>query len=235
MKETVNINTSLSALSNVMHALARKAPHIPYRNSKLTMLLEDSLGGAAKVAMLVHVAPEANSRDESLSTLNFADRVASVTLGQVRGAQGEGLAPAASRGARGLGEHGRRATTARGAQRPATAQPARPAPAPALLLPLQAKSNVESGKVFEAHEALSKKDKEIKDMANQVRRGGGRPARSVSQPVRRRPPGAAVMGGGAWRLRVRPPIPAAPHKRAADDAVEPRIPPPPAPPCSWRS
>lgn len=84
LREANNINSSLSALGSVMHALANKQKHVPFRNSKLTELLQDSLGGNAKVCMLMHVAPEATSYGESVSTLNFGNRVAAVTLGQVR-------------------------------------------------------------------------------------------------------------------------------------------------------
>ncbi len=83
MREANSINTSLSALGTVMHALASKSKHVPFRNSKLTELLADSLSGHAKVCMLMHVAPEGSSCGETISTLNFGNRVASVTLGQV--------------------------------------------------------------------------------------------------------------------------------------------------------
>jgi kinesin family protein C2/C3 len=56
--EAQHINRSLSALGGVMAALAQKRDHVPYRDSKLTQLLQDSLGGAAKSMMFVHVAPE---------------------------------------------------------------------------------------------------------------------------------------------------------------------------------
>lgn len=57
--EARHINRSLSALGSVMAALAAKSPHIPYRDSKLTALLQDSLAGNAKAMMFIHVAPEA--------------------------------------------------------------------------------------------------------------------------------------------------------------------------------
>ena len=56
--EAQHINKSLSALGNVMHALASKAPHVPFRDSKLTQLLQDSLAGQAKAMMFMHIAPE---------------------------------------------------------------------------------------------------------------------------------------------------------------------------------
>ncbi|KAG1666625.1 hypothetical protein FOA52_005834 [Chlamydomonas sp. UWO 241] len=82
--ETCNINASLSALGDVMAALARKDAHVPYRNSKLTQMLQDSLGGSAKVMMFMHVAPEGSFSGETLSTLNFGTKVAAVSLGQAK-------------------------------------------------------------------------------------------------------------------------------------------------------
>lgn len=56
--EAQHINRSLSALGGVMAALAAKRDHVPFRDSKLTQLLQDSLAGQAKSMMFVHVAPE---------------------------------------------------------------------------------------------------------------------------------------------------------------------------------
>lgn len=81
--EAQHINKSLSALGDVMAALASKNQHVPYRNSKLTQLLQDSLQGNAKVMMFMHISPEANMFSESISTLKFATRVSQITLGQV--------------------------------------------------------------------------------------------------------------------------------------------------------
>ncbi|KAL4441440.1 hypothetical protein ABPG77_001944 [Micractinium sp. CCAP 211/92] len=82
--EAQHINKSLSALGNVMHALASKSGHIPFRDSKLTQLLQDSLSGQAKTMMFMHVAPEANSVSETLSTLNFGKGVTEITLGAAK-------------------------------------------------------------------------------------------------------------------------------------------------------
>ncbi|XP_020238383.1 kinesin-like protein KIN-14F [Cajanus cajan] len=81
LKEAQHINKSLSALGDVISALAQKSPHIPYRNSKLTQVLQDSLGGHAKTLMFVHINPELNALGETISTLKFAERVATIELG----------------------------------------------------------------------------------------------------------------------------------------------------------
>ncbi|KAK0602864.1 hypothetical protein LWI29_037644 [Acer saccharum] len=84
LKEAQHINRSLSALGDVISALAQKSTHIPYRNSKLTQVLQDSLGGQAKTLMFVHVNPETNAVGETISTLKFAERVSSIELGAAR-------------------------------------------------------------------------------------------------------------------------------------------------------
>ncbi|MBA0826502.1 hypothetical protein Goarm_011347, partial [Gossypium armourianum] len=81
LKEAQHINKSLSALGDVIASLAQKNTHVPYRNSKLTQLLQDSLGGQAKTLMFVHISPELDALAETISTLKFAERVATVELG----------------------------------------------------------------------------------------------------------------------------------------------------------
>ncbi|XP_020680529.1 kinesin-like protein KIN-14C [Dendrobium catenatum] len=81
LKETQHINKSLSALGDVIFALSQKSVHIPYRNSKLTQVLQSSLGGHAKTLMFVQINPDVKSYSESLSALKFAERVSGVELG----------------------------------------------------------------------------------------------------------------------------------------------------------
>ncbi|KAG8092880.1 hypothetical protein GUJ93_ZPchr0012g21949 [Zizania palustris] len=84
LKEAQNINLSLSALGDVISALATKSQHIPFRNSKLTRLLQDSLSGDSKTLMFVQISPNENDVGETLCSLNFASRVRGVELGQAR-------------------------------------------------------------------------------------------------------------------------------------------------------
>lgn len=84
LKETQNINRSLSALGDVISALATKSPHIPFRNSKLTHLLQDSLGGDSKTLMFAQISPNENDLSETLCSLNFASRVRGIELGPAK-------------------------------------------------------------------------------------------------------------------------------------------------------
>lgn len=121
LKEAQHINKSLSALGDVIYSLSQKNSHIPYRNSKLTQLLQHSLGriislvsflhllcpvlsvesytnrtylritlflciptGHAKILMFVHISPEPDALEETISTLKFAERVSTVRLGALR-------------------------------------------------------------------------------------------------------------------------------------------------------
>jgi len=79
-KEATNINGSLLALGNVIQALADKRKHIPFRDSKLTRILEGSVGGNCKTSLLVCVSPADTSTSETLSTLEFASRAMCVEV-----------------------------------------------------------------------------------------------------------------------------------------------------------
>ncbi|XP_057962155.1 kinesin-like protein KIN-14R [Malania oleifera] len=84
LKEAQSINRSLSALGDVISALAAKSSHIPFRNSKLTHLLQDSLGGESKTLMFVQISPSDKDLGETLSSLNFATRVRGIELGPAK-------------------------------------------------------------------------------------------------------------------------------------------------------
>ncbi|XP_062207645.1 kinesin-like protein KIN-14B [Phragmites australis] len=80
LKEGKAINLSLSALGDVIDALQTKKAHVPYRNSKLTQVLRDSLGCESKTLMLVHIRPNEDDLCETICTLGFATRVRSIRL-----------------------------------------------------------------------------------------------------------------------------------------------------------
>ncbi|CAN0006533.1 unnamed protein product, partial [Discosporangium mesarthrocarpum] len=72
LKETQSINKSLSCLADVFTALGSKAAHVPYRNSKLTYLLQDCLSGDGKALMFVNLSPTTASTSESICSVRFA-------------------------------------------------------------------------------------------------------------------------------------------------------------------
>jgi len=78
LKEATKINLSLSALGNVISALVAGKPHIPYRDSKLTRLLQNSLGGNAKTVMIAAISPAHYNYEETLSTLRYANRAKNI-------------------------------------------------------------------------------------------------------------------------------------------------------------
>lgn len=80
LEEAKAINLSLSALGNVMNALAENRPHIPYRDSKLTRLLQNCLGGTTRTAIIVNVAPGEDATGETLNALRFANRASKVKV-----------------------------------------------------------------------------------------------------------------------------------------------------------
>ncbi|KAJ7979141.1 Kinesin-like protein [Quillaja saponaria] len=83
LKEAGNINRSLSQLGNLINILAEvsqtgKQRHIPYRDSRLTFLLQESLGGNAKMAMVCAISPAQSCKSETFSTLRFAQRAKAI-------------------------------------------------------------------------------------------------------------------------------------------------------------
>mmetsp|Transcript_1716 Transcript_1716/g.2393 ORF Transcript_1716/g.2393 Transcript_1716/m.2393 type:complete len:165 (-) Transcript_1716:41-535(-) len=82
MKEAQAINKSLSGLTDVFQAISKKNAHIPFRNSKLTYLLQPALSGNGKTLMVVNLSPTHESYFESLSSLRFAQNVNQCELGK---------------------------------------------------------------------------------------------------------------------------------------------------------
>jgi len=79
-REAANINRSLLVLGNVMNALAKQLPHVPMRDSKLTRLLEDHLGGNCRTVLLLCASPEKEQVQETLTSLQFGARAMSVKV-----------------------------------------------------------------------------------------------------------------------------------------------------------
>ncbi|XP_012557643.2 uncharacterized protein LOC100213907 isoform X1 [Hydra vulgaris] len=79
LKEAQSINKSLSALGDVISALSSDQAFIPYRNNKLTLLMQDSLGGNAKTLMFVNISPADYNSDETITSLTYASRVKLIT------------------------------------------------------------------------------------------------------------------------------------------------------------
>ncbi|XP_019383051.1 PREDICTED: kinesin-like protein KIF25 isoform X3 [Gavialis gangeticus] len=84
LRETSFINRSLSALSDVLGAISEQRSHVPYRNSKLTHLLQDSIGGDAKLLVMLCISPCQKYLAESLQSLGFGTRARQVQRGQVK-------------------------------------------------------------------------------------------------------------------------------------------------------
>ncbi|KAI8506347.1 Kinesin-like protein kif27 [Branchiostoma belcheri] len=80
-KESIHINSGLLALGNVISALGdtkKRVSHIPYRDSKITRLLKDSLGGNAQTAMITCISPSSSDFDETLNSLKYANRARNI-------------------------------------------------------------------------------------------------------------------------------------------------------------
>merc|ERR1719217_938704 len=92
LKEAIEINKSLSALGDVIAALTSGQKQVPYRNHKLTMLMQDSLGGSAKTLMFVNCSPAASNAEETLMSLKWASRARQVTNDVKRNADSKEVA-----------------------------------------------------------------------------------------------------------------------------------------------
>jgi hypothetical protein len=77
--ESIHINTDLFTLGKVVNALCEKSPHVPYRDSKLTRLLKDALGGNCSTTLICCVSPSDLYLEESINTLRYAERSRSIT------------------------------------------------------------------------------------------------------------------------------------------------------------
>lgn len=78
LQEGININKGLLALGNVICALSESKPHVPYRDSKLTRMLQDSLGGNSRTCMIACVSPADINYEETLNTLRYANRARNI-------------------------------------------------------------------------------------------------------------------------------------------------------------
>ncbi|XP_078079647.1 kinesin-like protein KIF11 isoform X1 [Mustelus asterias] len=77
-REAGNINQSLLTLGRVITALVERAPHVPYRESKLTRILQDSLGGRTKTSIIATISPASVNFEETISTLDYAYRAKNI-------------------------------------------------------------------------------------------------------------------------------------------------------------
>jgi len=82
--EAAAINKSLSALGQVFQSIAKSSPHVPYRNSKLTHVLQDSLGGDSKTCMFINIRPDEDNLSETWSTLKFGQNIRKIELGPAK-------------------------------------------------------------------------------------------------------------------------------------------------------
>ncbi len=83
LREGAKINTSLLSLANCINALGdrrKKGTYIPYRDSKLTRMLKDSLGGNSKTVMIANISPAGSFIEETLNTLKYASRAKNIKI-----------------------------------------------------------------------------------------------------------------------------------------------------------
>ncbi|KAJ8304782.1 hypothetical protein KUTeg_018365 [Tegillarca granosa] len=92
LKEAMSINKSLSALGDVISALSSEQQFIPYRNNKLTMLMQDSMGGNAKTLMFVNISPADYNQEETVISLTYASRVKLITNDASKNAENKEVA-----------------------------------------------------------------------------------------------------------------------------------------------
>jgi len=95
-KEAIEINKSLTALGDVIEALTKKQKQIPYRNHKLTQLMQDSLGGTAKTLMFVNCSPASSNEEETVMSLKYATRAKRITNAHARDARSSCSSPSGS-------------------------------------------------------------------------------------------------------------------------------------------
>jgi len=78
LREAIEINRSLTAVGDVIEALTTGQRHVPYKNHKLTQVLQDSLGGTSKTLMFVNCSPSCSNLEETLNAMKYAMRVKNV-------------------------------------------------------------------------------------------------------------------------------------------------------------
>lgn len=168
--EGAAINKSLLALSSCIHALVEGKRHVPYRNSKLTQLLKDSLGGGCRTAMIANVSPACASWSESQNTLHWADRAKEIRTSP---AQAGPYAPV------------------RGAAAPGEAAP-EGAPPPADMAALRQECDALRARLEEQQRQFAAKHQEAEDDGAEVEPP---PELQRTRSRRRMADGSAVPGG----------------------------------------
>lgn len=80
LNELISINKSLTALGHCIKSIGEGSSHVPYRNSKITRILKDSILGNSSILMVINLSPSVNSANETISSLQFAERIKKVKL-----------------------------------------------------------------------------------------------------------------------------------------------------------